>query len=275
MTGRLRGSQGTVAWTLPVRSDSLILAIDPDGNDGDWCSPRQPHSLRRGELHVSFCGRGWGASRGILAPLKTWHGLWLAEGLEALGLTWGQMTVGVLVTYRKWRREHLRLYWEFAVPPSLSQAWLHDLSHLILTITWRGKTFSSMENTPLQKLFGWSRRLLGTMRWVRHKRCKVVARSGPSELCFLIGKVLSVMSTPRHAKQLIRSTTQYSLLRDAICWKRPQLWATGDWHLHHTMHPLMHHISCRGCWQNMKSPRWLRPPTAQIWRPVTSDFSPN
>ena len=32
-----------------------------------------------------------------------------------------------------------------------------------------------------------------------------------------------------------------------------------------TMHPLMHHISCRVFWWNIKSPRWLSPPTDQIW----------
>ena len=42
-----------------------------------------------------------------------------------------------------------------------------------------------------------------------------------------------------------------------------------------TMHPLMHYISCRVFWQNIKSPRWLSPPTAQISCPVTSGFSPN
>ena len=31
----------------------------------------------------------------------------------------------------------------------------------------------------------------------------------------------------------------------------------------------MHHVSCRVFWQNIKSPRWLSPTTAQIWHPVT------
>ena len=42
-----------------------------------------------------------------------------------------------------------------------------------------------------------------------------------------------------------------------------------------TTHPLMHHISCRVLWQNIKSPRWLSPTTAQIWHPATSGFSQN
>ena len=33
--------------------------------------------------------------------------------------------------------------------------------------------------------------------------------------------------------------------------------------------------SCAVFWLNIKSPRWLRPPTAQIWCPVTSGFSQN
>ena len=64
--------------------------------------------------------------------------------------------------------------------------------------------------------------------------------------------------------------------------RRPQLWATGDRQLHHKK--ARAHISClvQGflfCfvlfWQNIKSPRWLSPTTAQIWCPVTSGFSPN
>ena len=54
---------------------------------------------------------------------------------------------------------------------------------------------------------------------------------------------------------------------------RPQLWATGDWQLHHNK--VLTHASClvQSFWQNIKSPRWLSPPTAQIWHPETSGFS--
>ena len=38
---------------------------------------------------------------------------------------------------------------------------------------------------------------------------------------------------------------------------------------------LVHHVSCRGFWQNTKSLRWLSPPTAHIWHPVTSGFFQN
>ena len=56
--------------------------------------------------------------------------------------------------------------------------------------------------------------------------------------------------------------------------RRPQLRATGDWQLHHDSTPagasrLMQF------WQNIKSPRWLSPPTAQIWCSETSGFSQN
>ena len=57
--------------------------------------------------------------------------------------------------------------------------------------------------------------------------------------------------------------------------RRPQLWATGDWQLHMTMCLLIHHILCRVFWWNITSPRWLSPPIAQIWRPATSAFSQN
>ena len=42
-----------------------------------------------------------------------------------------------------------------------------------------------------------------------------------------------------------------------------------------TMHLLMHHVSYRVFWQNIKSPRWLSSPTSWIWHPMTSGFSPN
>ena len=37
----------------------------------------------------------------------------------------------------------------------------------------------------------------------------------------------------------------------------------------------MYHISYRDFWWNIKSARWLNPPTAQIWHPATSGFSEN
>ena len=39
-----------------------------------------------------------------------------------------------------------------------------------------------------------------------------------------------------------------------------------------TMCPFMHPVLCRVFWWNIKSPRWLSFPTAQIWHPVTSGF---
>ena len=54
----------------------------------------------------------------------------------------------------------------------------------------------------------------------------------------------------------------------------PQLWATGDWQLHHNA-LLMHHVSCRVFLRKIKSSRWLSPATAQIQHPETSGFSQN
>ena len=42
-----------------------------------------------------------------------------------------------------------------------------------------------------------------------------------------------------------------------------------------TPYTLMHHNLCRDFWWNIKLPRWLRPPKAQIWCPATSGFSQN
>ena len=69
---------------------------------------------------------------------------------------------------------------------------------------------------------------------------KVTAREGHYNWVF-DWKVLPITSTPLQAKQLIRSTN-YSLnilrgLRDAIPGKWLQLWATGDWQLHHNNAP--------------------------------------
>ena len=51
---------------------------------------------------------------------------------------------------------------------------------------------------------------------------------------------------------------------------RPQLWATGDRQLYHDNVPTHASCVCRVFWPNIKSPRWLSPPTTQIWCPVTS-----
>ena len=50
------------------------------------------------------------------------------------------------------------------------------------------------------------------------------------------------------------------LFRILFGWfSRMQLWATGDWQLHHGSAPTHDHISCRVFWRNIKSPRWLTP----------------
>ena len=54
--------------------------------------------------------------------------------------------------------------------------------------------------------------------------------------------------------------------------RRPQLWAAADGQLHHDNEPTL--VSYRVFLQNIKSPRWLSPPKAQIWCPVTSGFFP-
>ena len=44
--------------------------------------------------------------------------------------------------------------------------------------------------------------------------------------------------------------------------RRLQLWAAGDWQLHHDSAPA--YASCVVFWWNIKSPTWLSPPTAQF-----------
>ena len=70
------------------------------------------------------------------------------------------------------------------------------------------------------------------------------------------------------------SASNFALSLNIPLWKlfrwftRPQLWATGDWQLHHNNAS----YSYRVFWQNIKSPRRFSPPTAQIWCPVTLAF---
>ena len=49
----------------------------------------------------------------------------------------------------------------------------------------------------------------------------------------------------------------------------------GNWWLQLHHNNMLTHASClmQSFWQNIKSPRWLSPPTAQIWHPETSGFS--
>ena len=68
---------------------------------------------------------------------------------------------------------------------------------------------------------------------------------------------------------------EHSSIETILMIQRLQLWATGDWQLHHSSMPAhASHLMQRFC-QNIKSSRWLSPTTAQIWCPVTSGFSPN
>ena len=85
------------------------------------------------------------------------------------------------------------------------------------------------------------------------------------------------MSAPLQAKQLLRSTTSmffigWEMHYDENGHSYGQL-VIGSFIM--TMCLLMYHVSCRGFWQNIKSPRWLSFPIAQIWHPATSGFSQN
>ena len=76
-----------------------------------------------------------------------------------------------------------------------------------------------------------------------------------------MGKVLSIMSTPLQAKQLIRSTISMFI----VGWemqcdkKRPQLWQLMIGSFITTMCLLMHNVSYRFFWWQIKLLRWLRP----------------
>ena len=111
----------------------------------------------------------------------------------------------------------------------------------------------------------------------QRRHSKATARSRPCYLCFLIGEVLSITSTPLQAKQLIRSTTSVFFIGwrtqyDENSHSYVQL-VTGSFIT--ATRPLMHHVLCRVFLRNIKSPRWLSPHIAQIWHPTTSGFSQN
>ena len=74
--------------------------------------------------------------------------------------------------------------------------------------------------------------------------------------------MLSIMSMPLQAKQLIRSTTGlffvgWEMQHNKSSCSYGQL-VIGNFIT--TVHPLMHHILCRVFWQNIKPPKWLSPP---------------
>ena len=62
---------------------------------------------------------------------------------------------------------------------------------------------------------------------------KVAARSRPCQLCFLIWKVLSIISNPSRPINKEYYLNVLHGLSDETRWKWLQLRATGDWQLHH------------------------------------------
>ena len=96
--------------------------------------------------------------------------------------------------------------------------------------------------------------------WRRHG--KATARSRSCYLYFWIGKMLSIMNIPLQAKQLIRSITSMFI----IGW---EMWCSENGHNYGqlvtgsfimTMGLLTHQVLWRVFLQNIKSPRWLKPP---------------
>ena len=82
---------------------------------------------------------------------------------------------------------------------------------------------------------------------------------------------------PFQAKQLIRSTTSMFFVGWVIQYNKngrsyEQLVISS---FITTTCLLLYHVSWRVHWRNIKPPRWLSPSAAQIWCPVTSDFSQN
>ena len=74
------------------------------------------------------------------------------------------------------------------------------------------------------------------------RRCSKVQEDQDHVNCgFLIGKMLSIRSIPPQTKQLMNITSVF-FIHWEIQWKWLQLWAPGDWQLHHNNAPA--HASC-------------------------------
>jgi len=83
-----------------------------------------------------------------------------------------------------------------------------------------------------------------------------------------------------NVKVMLTITNNYYIevlprLRDAVRRKRQQLWARGDWHLHHDNAPAHSSALVQILFVKHHITQVCQPPTAQIWLPVTSGFSRN
>ena len=110
------------------------------------------------------------------------------------------------------------------------------------------------------------------------RKCsKVAARSRPCYLCLLIGKVLSLMSTPLQAKLLLNSTTSMFFTGWEMQYEETNC-SYGNWRLAASSQPCACSciMSCAEFFgKTSNHPGDSAPPTAQIWCLATSVFFQN
>ena len=113
------------------------------------------------------------------------------------------------------------------------------------------------------------------MRMCEQRRLHCTSQWG-CWLCALCGHCIQNDWASRATKlhQILHQSPNIPLWKVFRWFRRPQLWATGDWQLHHHSMPAhASHLLQSFLW-SIKTPRWLSPSTAQVWHPVTSGFSP-
>ena len=133
--------------------------------------------------------------------------------------------------------------------------------------------------------------------WFTWHRCNLAAResglecacvnndnftvlvSGGGRHCWVSTCTVWLSHSKWLSKKSNKSASNFALSLNIPPWillgwfRRPQLWTTGDWQLHHNNTPALASHLLQFFWQNIKSPRWLSPLTAQMSRPTTSGFS--
>ena len=163
--------------------------------------------------------------------------------------------------------------------------------------------FTLSLNIPLQKLFGWFRmlQLWVTGDWQLHHN-NVPAHASRFLQSFLAKHQIIQVTQPHYSLDLVPfDFWLFPKFKSPLKGKRFQtineiqeIWWGSWWCFQQrilqsvlksgrnawksvtkTTRLLMHHISGRVFWWNIKSPRWLSPAKVQIWHTATSGFSKN
>ena len=92
--------------------------------------------------------------------------------------------------------------------------------------------------------------------------------------CSTCSVILNATATQYTYSMASTTLNVLPMLKDAVWWKWPQLWATGDWQLHHG-NVLIHAPHLVEFFVKHQIIRCLSAPIVQIWYPVATGFSQN